>query len=465
MKIAVLGGSPKGEKSVTMQYVEYLRLSRPEVEFDVMQPAIRIRRLEQSPELFNKMIESVRGADAVLWAFPLYVHSVCSQFHRFIELLFERDATGAFAGKPAAALSTSIHFFDNTAHDFIRSVSEDLGMAFVESHSAYMNDLIKPAGQKALAGFFDIFMGTVKAGAPMQRLFPVVRAARNSTSENLEPSGISDPKSTGRKVVIVTDNTEGPLGSMINQFCSAFKDKVEIIDLRKIRISGGCMGCLQCGPGNICRYGDSDDVMKTYIDKIAPADVFVMAATVRGRWYSSLMKSFIDRGFFHTHQPYLTGKQIAVLLDGDIQSNPALRDGITSYFEWQGGSLNGISASVSSEESGTAIAVTALAVRVISSLETGYLKPATFLGVGGIKIFRDDIYTHLRTVFKADHKYYKKMGIYKSLPHMQPFRMLGYRFIAMVTSIPPINRKMISNMRNFMLMPYQHVLKKAGRVS
>ena len=41
-----------------------------------------------------------------------------------------------------------------------------------------------------------------------------------------------------------------------------------------------------------------------------------------------------------------------------------------------------------------------------------YIKPSTFLGVGGLKIFRDDIWGRLRFVFQADHRYYRKHGIY-----------------------------------------------------
>jgi multimeric flavodoxin WrbA len=445
-----------------MQYVEYLKRIRPDVGFDVVQPAFRIRKLEQRPEIFDRMMDVVRRSDAVLWAFPLYIHSVCSQFHRFIELIFERNAADTFAGKPAAALSTSIHFFDNTAHDFIRSVSEDLNMSFVESHSAYMNDLIKAPGQRALEGFFRIFENAIESGALFQRLFPVLDAIPAPKPIRSQEPVRAKPQSPGTRVAVVTDTSEGVLGSMINEFCASFTEKPEIIDLRKIRISGGCTGCLQCGPDNVCRYGDSDDVMKTYSEKIAPADVYVMAATIRGRWYSSLMKSFVDRGFFHTHQPYLTGKQVAVILDGDIQSNPALRDGITGFFEWQGGSLNGIAASANTGESGTGAAVNSLARRVISSLQTGYMKPATFLGVGGMKVFRDDIYTHLRMVFKADHRYYRKNGIYKTLPHKRPLSLLRHSLIGLVAGIPPVNRKMISNMKNFMLMPYRHVLNEAG---
>ncbi len=462
MKMIVLGGSPKGEKSVTMQYVEYLKLKFPEVSFDVKQPAFRIRRLEQSPEVFDDIIKAVSQADGVLWAFPLYVHSVCSQYHRFIELIDEREAGGAFAGKPAAALSTSIHFFDNTAHDFIRAVSEDLGMAFVDSHSANMNDLMKPAGRRALEGFFDTFMDAIGNGAPVVRIFPPRGTATDEPAPNPGSATMNpEPLRTGKRITIVTDSTDGRLATLINRFSSTFEDDVEIVDLRKLRIAGGCMGCLHCGPKNVCRYGNTDDVINTYIEKIHPADVFVIAATIKRRWYSSLMKSFIDRGFFHTHQPFLNGKQVAVLLDGDITSNPALRDGLTGFVEWQGGSLNGIVTTMSGNASEVDAATDSLTRRIALALKKDYLRPATFLGVGGIKIFRDDIYTRLSIVFRGDHKYYRKNGIYKTLPHKKPLRLMMFRLIGLITSFPPINRKMVVNMKDFMLMPYRGVLKKA----
>ncbi|MCK5248807.1 MAG: flavodoxin family protein, partial [Spirochaetaceae bacterium] len=266
----------------------------------------------------------------------------------------------------------------------------------------------------------------------------------------------------GKRITVVTDSTDGRLGAIITRLTSTFEDDVEIVDLRKLRIAGGCMGCLQCAPGNICRYGNTDDVMKTYIEKIYPSDVFIMAATIKGRWYSSLMKSFIDRGFFNTHKPFLTDKQVAILLDGDIDSNPALKEGLNGYVEWQGGSLNGIVTTMSGNAAEVDAAAVSLARRIILALEKDYHRPATFLGVGGIKIFRDDIYTNLGIVFQADYKHYRKNGIFKTLPHKKPLRLLMYRIIRLITSFPPINRKMTAGMRDFMLMPYKRVLAKAA---
>ena len=88
MKIIVLNGSPKGPVSVTMQYVGYIASRHPEHELKVLHVAQRIHGLEKDPERFDEIVEEIRSADGVLWAFPLYFLLVSSQYKRFIELIF-----------------------------------------------------------------------------------------------------------------------------------------------------------------------------------------------------------------------------------------------------------------------------------------------------------------------------------------------------------------------------------------
>lgn len=51
-----------------------------------------------------------------------------------------------------------------------------------------------------------------------------------------------------------------------------------------------------------------------------------------------------------------------------------------------------------------------LAERLIRFSVKGYIKPHNFLGVGGHKIFRDNVWGRLRPLWQADHRYYKKHG-------------------------------------------------------
>ena len=107
MKVTVLAGSPKGNKSVTLQSVRWLERRFPEHQFVVHRIAQRIKRLESDPEAFEEVLHDVRTAGLVLWAFPVYYFLVHAHLKRFIEMVFERDACEAFSGRYAAAISTS----------------------------------------------------------------------------------------------------------------------------------------------------------------------------------------------------------------------------------------------------------------------------------------------------------------------------------------------------------------------
>src|SRR3990170_4964559 len=130
MNILVLNGSPKGELSVTLQYVAYLQKKFAKHTFKIEHIAQRIKRLERDKAAFDAILADVRAADLVLWATPVYYFLVPGQVKRFIELVNERGAVEAFAGRFAAVITTSIHFFDHIAHNYLTGICEDWGMHF-----------------------------------------------------------------------------------------------------------------------------------------------------------------------------------------------------------------------------------------------------------------------------------------------------------------------------------------------
>lgn len=106
MKIIVLNGSPKGDVSVTMQYVHFIEKNFPQRELDILNISQRIRTIESEDDFFREIIHKIKTADGILWAFLVYFHLVPSGYKRFIELIGEKKAEDAFAGKYAASLST-----------------------------------------------------------------------------------------------------------------------------------------------------------------------------------------------------------------------------------------------------------------------------------------------------------------------------------------------------------------------
>lgn len=132
MKIIILNGSPKLGKSVTMQSMKYLEQNYEKHEFQYIHIIKEIESYEEDIEKLKALCREIQEADAVIWAFPLYHALVHSQYKRFIELIFENKLESYFSDKYTSAFSTSIHYADIHAHNYIRAISEDLGMKYVE---------------------------------------------------------------------------------------------------------------------------------------------------------------------------------------------------------------------------------------------------------------------------------------------------------------------------------------------
>ncbi len=78
--------------------------------------------------------------------------------------------------------------------------------------------------------------------------------------------------------------------------------------------------------------------------------------------------------------------------------------------------------------------------KAISFSEQKIVREHNFLGVGGMKIFRDDIYGVLRFPFVADYKAYKKLGIMK-FPNRKIKYKIIYYLLNTLSKIPKVREK------------------------
>jgi hypothetical protein len=78
-----------------------------------------------------------------------------------------------------------------------------------------------------------------------------------------------------------------------------------------------------------------------------------------------------------------------------------------AYTEFQQANFAGVVSDEGSDSAHLDEKLSALTHHLLDSASRGYIKPMTFLGVGAMKVFRDDIYGRLRFPFLADHNYYK----------------------------------------------------------
>jgi multimeric flavodoxin WrbA len=458
MNVIVLNGSPKGELSVTLQYVRYLQKKFPQHVFQVFPIAQKIQKLEGDDRAFDEVMEAVRGADAVLWAFPLYFFLVCGQYKRFIELIFERNRASSFAGKYAASLSTSIHVNDHTAHNYIHAICDDLQMNYLGAYSAEMYDLMRREERQRLLLFAGHFLDAAAQKIPTDRVYPpLVTADFHYQSARYEAS-----IDTGNKrILILIDekNEQGNLWPMVRAFKENFRGDVDVVCLSDINIKGGCLGCCRCGLDNICSYTGKDGYIDFYNTRVKKADIIILAGTIRDRYLSARWKTYFDRSFFNTHIPTLRGKQIGFLISGPLGQIPNLRQILTGYVETQQANLAAIVTDESQDSGKLDLLLKDLAGRLVRYAGEGYADPVTFLGQGGRKIFRDEVWGKLRFVFQADHRYYKAHGLYDFPQKNYKMRRMNL-IMTLLTKMPSFRKKFLKVIKEQMIKPLQSVVEK-----
>jgi multimeric flavodoxin WrbA len=458
MKVVVLNGSPKGELSVTLQYVRYLQKKFPQHEFTIFPIARQIHKLERDVPAFGQIMDEVRRADAVIWAFPLYTLLVCGQYKRFIELIQERNEAAAFAGKYTASLSTSVHFFDHTAHNYIHAICDDLQMKYLGAYSAEMYDLMRNKERLRLLAFAESFFDAVSRQIPVAKVFPPLSFSDFHYSPGTSTAGVD----TGNKrILILTDEKkeQSNLWNMIQSFKGNFRQNVDVVCLSDIDIKGGCLGCCRCGLNNVCSYQGKDGFIDFYNTQVKKADIVVFAGTICDRYLSSRWKTYFDRSFFNTHMPSLKGKQIAFVIAGPLGQIPNLRQILIAYGEFQEANLAGIVTDEAGNSTEIDLLLKELAGSLVRPTAEGYTRPMTFLGVGGRKIFRDEVWGKLRFVFQADHRYYKAHGLYDFPQKNFKMRRMNL-MMTMLTKIPPFRKKFLKTINEEMLKPLQSVVDK-----
>lgn len=448
MKILVLNASPKGRNSITVHTAIYLQKLYPEHTFTFIPVGQQIKKYEKD---FSSIRVKLEQADLLLFCYPVYTFIAPYQLHRLIELI---KADGVdLSGKFASQITTSKHFYDVTAHRYIEENCFDLGLRVIRGLSADMEDLLTEKGQRDARNFFEQLIFSCEHGLFVT---PPSKAPKHEKSV-YQPSLSSVPKNKEKDVVIVTNYApeDENLKNMIVDFRAALPFESRVVNLRKFPFSGGCLGCFGCAVTGKCVYKDGFD--KFLRTKIQNADAFVYAFTISDHYTDSSFKCYDDRQFCNGHRTVTHGTPIAYLISGDYQYENNLRMIVEARSEVGGNYLCG----VATDEGDTAAAIQTLADSLVFALKKKLSRPANFYGVGGMKIFRDLIFV-MQGLMKADHKFYKKNGIY-DFPQKQVKRIWQMKLVGALMSVPSVQKKMKGQMSKYIIGPYQKVIEKAGR--
>jgi len=447
MKIAVINGSPKGQYSITLQTVRYLERKYPEHEFRILNAGQKIKALEKN---FDEAEEILTSSDAVIFSYPVYTFLAPSQLHRFIELT---KASGVdLSGIYATQITTSKHFYDVTAHKYIEENALDLGMRYIRGLSADMEDLLSENGQKDAEKFFERFLWSVKEG-----IFEVQKKKDCNYSPVAANYAEESAKSDGKDIVIITDNTDegSNLARMTERFRAVFGFNTRVVNISEYPLAGGCLGCFRCAVSEKCVYKDGFDSFLR--ENIQTADAIVYAFNISDHSMGARFKMYDDRNFCNGHRTVTVGMPVGYLVSGNYSEEHNLRTVIEARAETGGNFLCG----VATDEYDTDAQIDALAKSLAFALETKHTAPQNFWGVGGMKIFRDLIY-QMRGMMRADHKFYKKQGIY-DFPQKKFFTSMKMYLVGALLSNETILSKMGNKMNEGMLMPYEKLFAEMDK--
>ena len=443
MNILVLNGSPKGEYSITLQTVYYLEKKYPQHQFSVLHVGQKIKSLEKN---FASALEAVEKADVLLFSYPVYTFIAPCQLHRFIELLKEHSAP--VSGKIATQITTSKHFYDVTAHRYVQDNVQELGMRFIRGLSADMEDLTTEKGRREAESWFEHFLWSCE-----RHYFEPVRPA----FEGKPPVSVTvpgaDPAEKTGDVVIIADLLPGDdqLAGMVARFRRKLPYATRVVNLREYPFNGGCLGCFRCAVSGKCVHKDGfDDFLR---NRIQTADAMIYAFTIRDHSMGSRFKMYDDRQFCNGHRTVTIGMPVGYLISG----NYSHEDNLQMILEGRAQVGSNILTGFATDEEDTDAAIDRLAENLSYALEHRNTGPQNFLGVGGMKIFRDLIY-QMRGFMRADHKFFKAHGQYDFPQKKWPQSLAMYLVGAMIAS-PKIQKKMGSKMNEGMLMPYKKVLE------
>ncbi len=461
MKIIVLNGSPKGDLSVTMQYILYIQKKFPQHELKILNVAQQIKHLDRDQEKFYEIIEEIKASDGIIWGTPVYVLLVPSQYKRFIELITERNAKGAFKDKYTVALTTSIHFFDHTAHNYLHAICDDLEMKYVGKFSPDMNELFRSENRTKLIHFAKNFFYAIENNIPTSKHFPPLNYRNFSYNPNKIEVKKNKISTEGKKILIITDSTDDRtnLGKMINTFRNSFTENIEIINIYDINIKGGCLGCCQCGYDNQCVYKEKDEFMAFWNQKLKPSDILVFAGNIKDRYLSSRWKMVFDRAFFNNHVPTLIGKQIAFIISGPLSQIPNIKQIFQAYLESQGSNC----VDFITDEFGDSAEINSVlqncAHQLIRFSNSNYIQPETYLSVGGKLLFRDAVYSRLRLIFRADDKYYEKQGFYDTFPQNDEMaKKMNEQLIPVIENNEKFRKKFYSMIKEAIVNPLKSIV-------
>ena len=437
MKIAVVNGSPRGKNSITLQTSLYLEKRFPGHSFSFSSVMDKNRE-----KAFSLMDE----AEIIIFSFPIYTFLCPSQLHFFISDMKKEE--GRWKGKWASLICTSKHFYDITGMEYMYQNLLDMGMKVMEGLSGDMEDLTTSRGRKEADDFFLRLIFSYENDITLRR-----KPFSPSPIPPYVPSGRKVQKDSSKIVTVLADFSEddGSLRAMTDDFIDIFPYSTSLIDISSFPFKGGCIGCLRCAADGKCIWNDGfEELLRNNILK---SDAIVIAFRIKDHSMGPVFKRYDDREFCNGHRTVSQGIPFSYIIRGHIEEEENLKTVIKARSDV---GRNPLSPFATDRESMDEM------VKVLCrNITFPHIPPRTFYSVGGMKIFRDLVWT-MRGIMKEDHLYYRKSGLYDDFPQKHRGRMLAMCLVGSLLRNKSIRQRMGNKFDQGMVAPYRKVVEETS---
>ena len=451
MNILVINGSPSGKNSITLHTALYLEKKFPDQSFSYLNAAQTIHGLQKD---FTPAVKALNKADLILFVYPVYTFIAPSQVHSFVRMMKESIEKGILdvKGKTASQITTSKHFYDITAHNYIRDNCFDMEMNFITGLSADMDDLLHTKGQKQATDWFAHLVWCIGNGIFEH---PAFHEDRTLIQQVDVPERTDEPKKDKDIVILVdSSNTNPTLDAMVSRFRAVVPYSTRVIDLGAFPFKGGCLGCFHCAPEGKCIYKDGyEDLLRNQIQK---TDCIIEAFNIQDHSMGVRFKLYDDRQFCNGHRTVTMGMPTGYIVTGNLDAEENLRMILEGRSQVGGNYITGIA----NNQTDPGKEVDNLAKNLAYVLENGFEQSSNFLGIGGMKIFRDLIYL-MQGMMREDHRFYKSHGFYDTFPQKQRGTIFKMRLVGMLMNNPKLMAKAGDKMNDGMVGPYRKVVDNA----
>lgn len=276
MKILVLSGSPKGEDSVTLQYMYYLQKYYKEDSFDIA--------IVGDGKYTDDLTDRIKNADLIIYTSSIFHFSVHQQTLVFLDSLEKHK--DILKDKPFTYFTTSVMIMEFTAHTVMKSAIERFGARYIRSLSLFDDALFKLEGQTDLVNWFRY-----------------VKSVVNNTVD-------FDFKDRHFSIIMLdaTDGSNDKLNNAMTEIAKHYRalgiEEIKTVELRNYNILP-CISCGACYTELKCFH--KDDFLKVIDEVYASADIIFTVSEQKYGQLSPVYKAWLDRHVQYGRHAYPHG--------------------------------------------------------------------------------------------------------------------------------------------------------------